>query len=288
MSLSNAPADFGPQAVQDFSSLNMVQTECGQPQSEFCHTFKPEQKIVCPVGSLILLQPAEIQHLISSSSSNLSQPGDHNFVSNSISVQPIQNQHSPHNQQFFDNFNATQQVIHVGPVFRCVPLASNTATHADVRQIAGHSPAMTILGDSFRNPSMVVYNLPHTGPSPEPQALAHPQSVPGQLQTIPLMGNGQVRLLSVPAPAIPSAHNNDTNSTVNYLVQPGDLKHSAPIVVQTTRRHNEASSRKSHSQKKGAFSEETISILKSWLFRNITVSALVLIEKKIKSKCSFK
>jgi len=225
---------------------------------------------VCPVGSLILLQPAEIQHLISSSSSNLSQPGDHNFVSNSISVQPIQNQHSPHNQQFFDNFNATQQVIHVGPVFRCVPLASNTATHADVRQIAGHSPAMTILGDSFRNPSMVVYNLPHTGPSPEPQALAHPQSVPGQLQTIPLMGNGQVRLLSVPAPAIPSAHNNDTNSTVNYLVQPGDLKHSAPIVVQTTRRHNEASSRKSHSQKKGAFSEETISILKSWLFRNIT------------------
>lgn len=254
----------------------MVQIVCGQPQSEFCQTFKPEQKIVGPVGSLILLQPADIQQFISNGGSNLFQPGDHNFVSNSISVQPTQNQQPPHNQHLFNNFNATQQLIHVGPVYRCVPLQSNTATHADMRPLAGHSPAMTILSDLFRSPS----SLPQTGPSPEPQVLAPHQSVPGQLQTIPLMSDGQVRLLSVPGPGTMSAHNNDTNSTVNYLVQPGDLKHSAPCVLQTPGQHKEASSRRIHTQKKGAFSKETISILKSWLFRNITHPYPTELEKK--------
>jgi len=243
----------------------MVQIETGQPdwpQTEFCQNFKPKPNLVNPIGSLILLQPADIQHFVSS---NLSQPGDHNFVSNSLSVQPIQN------SAFFDNFNATQQVIQVGPVYGWLQSpASNTATQAEMCQTAGQSPALTILGDSFQSPSTVILNLPQTGPSPEPLLLGQTQSVPGQLQTIPLMGDGQVRLLSAPEPASLSANNNHTNSTVNYLVQPGDLEHSAPIVVQASSPHNETSTRKSRSQKKGSFSEATISILKSWLFRNIT------------------
>jgi len=271
LSLSNAPADFGPQAVRDFSSLNMVQIEYGQqPRSEFCPNLVRECQLVYPFGSLILLQPAEIQHLVSSggSSNLLSQPGDHNFVSNSISVQ----QHSAPNQQLFDNFNTTQQVFQYGPAYKSVPLLSNTATFADMSQPAGPSPAMTIIGHLTGSPSMLVHTLPQAGPSPQPRR--------AELQTIQLMGDGQVRLLSDPAPVSPSTVYNDTNSTVNYLVQPGDLKHSAPIVVEATSPRNRTVPRKSHRQKKGSFSEETISILKSWLFRNITHPYPTEVEKK--------
>jgi len=239
----------------------MVQAECGQPQSEFCHTLQPEQKILCPVGSLILLQPTDIQHFINSSSSILSPPGDHNFVSNSISVQHIQNQQQPHETQFFHDFKATQQVIDYGPVYRSIPPESNIATDVNMPQVAGLGPAMTILDNSFRSPSRVVYNIPHAGPGPEHSALTQVQNVPGQTQTITVMGEGQVRLLSVPAPVSLSAH-----STVNYLVRPCDFKHCQTIVQHGW---NQESLQKTQSQKKGPFPEETLSILKSWLFRNI-------------------
>lgn len=244
----------------------MVQIEYGQPPSEFCENFERKHQLVYPLSSLILLQP-EIQHFVSSNL--LSQPGDHNFVSNSISVQ----QHSAPNQQLFDNIYPTQQVIIYGPVLKSVPLPSNTATRADVCQQAGPSPDMTIIGDITRSPPMLVCTLPLAGPSPEPLR------TPVKLQTIQLVGDGQVRLIPAPAPVIPSIVYNDTNSTVNYLVQPGDLKHSAPI-VQASRQHNSADPRKGHSHKKGSFSEETISILKSWLFRNITHPYPTEVEKK--------
>jgi len=239
----------------------MVQAECGQPQSEFCHTLQPEQKILCPVGRIILLQPTDIQHFISSSSSILSTPGDPNFVSNSISVQHIQNQQHPHETQFFHDFKATQQVIDYGPVYRSIPLESNIATDVNLPQVAGLGPAMTILDNSFSSPSRVVYNIPDTGPTPDPSALTQVQNVRGQTQTISVMGEGQVRLLSVPAPVILSAHN-----TVNYLVRHGDFKHCQTIIQHGW---NQESLQKSKSQKKRTFSEETLSILKSWLFRNI-------------------
>lgn len=245
----------------------MVQIEYGQPPSEFCENLGRKHQLVYPLGSLILLQP-EIQHFVSSNL--LSQPGDHNFVSNSISVE----QYSASNQQFFDNPNPTQQVIHYGPVLKSsVPLPSNTATCSDVCQQAGPSPDMTISGDIPRSTPILVCTLPLAGPSPEPLR------TPVKLQTIQLVGDGQVRLVSAPAPVIPSIVYNDTNSTVNYLVQPGDLKHSAPI-VQPSRQHNSADPRKGHSHKKGSFSEETISILKSWLFRNITHPYPTEVEKK--------
>lgn len=245
----------------------MVQIEYGQPPSEFCENLGRKHQLVYPLGSLILLQP-EIQHFVSSNL--LSQPGDHNFVSNSISVE----QYSASNQQFFDNSNPTQQVIHYGPVLKSsVPLPSNTATCSDVCQQAGPSPDMTISGDIPRSSPILVCTLPLAGPSPEPLR------TPVKLQTIQLVGDGQVRLVSAPAPVIPSIVYNDTNSTVNYLVQPGDLKHSAPI-VQPSRQHNSADPRKGHSHKKGSFSEETISILKSWLFRNITHPYPTEVEKK--------
>lgn len=245
----------------------MVQIEYGQPPSEFCENLGRKHQRVYPLGSLILLQP-EIQHFVSSNL--LSQPGDHNFVSNSLSVE----QYSASNQQFFDNSNPTQQVIHYGPVLKSsVPLLSNTATCSDVCQQAGPSPDMTISGDITRSSPILVCTLPLAGPSPEPLR------TPVKLQTIQLVGDGQVRLVSAPAPVIPSIVYNDTNSTVNYLVQPGDLKHSAPI-VQPSRQHNSTDPRKGHSHKKGSFSEETISILKSWLFRNITHPYPTEVEKK--------
>lgn len=245
----------------------MVQIEYGQPPSEFCENLGRKHQLVYPLGSLILLQP-EIQHFVSSNL--LSQPGDHNFVSNSISVE----QYSASNQQFFDNSSPTQQVIHYGPVLKSsVPLLSNTATCSNVCQQAGPSPDMTISGDIPRSTPILVCTLPLAGPSPEPLR------TPVKLQTIQLVGDGQVRLVSAPAPVIPSIVYNDTNSTVNYLVQPGDLKHSAPI-VQPSRQHNSADPRKGHSHKKGSFSEETISILKSWLFQNITHPYPTEVEKK--------
>jgi len=237
----------------------MVQIEYGQPPSEFCENVERSHQLVYPLGSLLLLQP-EIQHFVSSNL--LSQPGDHNVVSNSISVE----QHSALNQQFFDNSNPLQQVIPYGPVLTSsVPLSSNTATCADFCHQAGPSPDMTIIGNITSSPPMLVCTLPLRPPV--------------QPQTIPLVGGGQVRLLSAPPPVRPSTVYNDTNSTVNYLVQPGDLKHSAPIVP-PARQHNSADPSTGHSQKKGSFSEETISILKSWLFRNIMHPYPTEVEKK--------
>jgi len=267
--------------VQDFSGLNMVQIESGQPRSEICQNFGQGYQLVYPFGSFVILQPAGNQHLVSSVSGGgilLSQPGDRNFVSNSISVQ------QQAATQLLHNFHTTQQVLLPAQAYTsAVPLASNMSQQAapcPARTIIGNfkqSPSTVVQSPStvVQSPSMVVHSIPQAGPSPEPR------SVPVELQTIQLLGDGQVVLVSAPQPVNQSAVYNDTNSTVNYLVQPADLKPSAPIVVGAARPHNGTGAhRKSHHQKKASFSEETISILKSWLFRNITHPYPTEVEKK--------
>lgn len=254
-----------PQALQEFSGLNMVQIEytdhADQPQLGIFQNFGPSQQSAFPFSSFVLLQPSGNQHLVSSGGGAivLSQPGDHNFVSNSISVQP----QAAQNQQLYDNLNTMQQVFHHGPFINSVPLISNTASCADISQYAGPSPTVTIIGNFPHSSSLVVNALPQAVPnSPEPR------SVPVELQTIPLLGDGQTRLV---AGLNPVSEASNTNYRVNYLVQPADLNPSAPIVVEAARPHSGAPDhRKSHHTKKGSFSEKTISILKSWLFRNIT------------------
>jgi len=254
--VSNPPAHPVPQALQDHSGLNMVQIEYAD------HTDQIQQSAFS-FSSFVLLQPAGNQHLVSSGGGAimLSHPGDHNFVSNSISAQP----QAAQNQQLFNNFNTMQQVFRHGPFINSVPLISNTAPCADLSQYYGPSPVLTIIPNYPQNPPLLVNNLLQAGPcSPEPQ------SVPVELQTIPLLGDshGHVPALQPPSQA---SVNTATNYTVNYLVQPADQNPSAPIVVEAARPHSEARDlRKSHHTKKGSFSEKTISILKSWLFRNIT------------------
>lgn len=267
-----------PQALQEFSGLNMVQIEyadhADQPQFGIFQNFGPNQQSAFPFSSFVLLQPSGNQHLVSSGGGAivLSQPGDHNFVSNSISVQP----QAAQNQQLYDNLNTMQQVFHHGPFINSVPLISNTAFCADSSQYAGPSPTVTIIGNYPHSSPLLVNALPPAGPaSPEHR------SVPVELQTIPLLGDGQTRLVPCLHLASEASVNSETDYRVNYLVQPADLNPSAPIVVEAARPHSGArDQRKSHHTKKGSFSEKTISILKSWLFRNITNPYPTDLEKK--------
>jgi len=185
----------------------------------------------------------------------LSQPGDHNFVSNSLPV----HQHSAQYQQ-------DKQ----GPVFNSVPFISNTAAAAELSQYAGHSPALTIIQNFTQSPSKLVNAL--TSPSELVTILPPTGPGPVELQTIPLPGDtGHLNLVTTLQQINQTYVNNDTKSRVNYLVQPTGLHPCAQLVVEAPQPHSEADDqRKSHQTKKGSFSEETISILKSWLFRNIT------------------
>lgn len=182
-----------------------------------------------------------------------SQPGDFKLISNSM-LESETTCLSPQNQLLLIFSYPVPQVLGYANVpVPLVPLVSNTATIVEPNtcQLAGPSPSMTIIGNLSPSPSAILC----PGPSPElktiPTVLQHPAPAP-------------VRLISATV-----AGQAFTNSTVTYLVQPGDFNNGACTAAPTSTQNNSNMSPKNQVQKKSGFSEEIIGILKSWLFQNI-------------------